>query len=134
MLSTHHPEKFSLSIEITNSDIDAMGHVNNVVYLRWVQDVSAAHWAKVASQALQEKYLWVVLRHEIDFHKPALLGDAVTGYTWVGEHKGAKFERFVSLYKSGTDQLLASAKTTWCLIDAQTMRPKRIDEEVLAVL
>ena len=125
---------FSKEIKVTDADIDELGHVNNVVYLRWVQEVSAAHWAHVASQTLQEKYLWVVLRHEIDFHKPAFKEDTVTGCTWVGEHHGPKFERFVSLYRTGTTEALASAKTTWCLLDARTMRPKRIEQEVLELL
>jgi acyl-CoA thioester hydrolase len=88
----------------------------------------------VAPAELHEKYLWVVLRHEIDFHKPALPGDTVTGYTWVGDHQGAKFMRYVSIYKAGTEQLLAAAKTTWCLLDAQTMRPRRIEQELLDLL
>ncbi|MFC6999284.1 acyl-CoA thioesterase [Rufibacter roseus] len=134
MSATPHPNAFNINIYITEADIDALGHVNNVVYLRWVQEVSAAHWATVAPPEMQEKYLWVVLRHEIDFYKPALLQDTVSGFTWVGNHHGAKFERYVSLYKAGTETLLAAAKTTWCLLDAQTMRPKRIESDVLSVL
>jgi acyl-CoA thioester hydrolase len=133
-MSTPPLEKFSIEINVTEADIDALGHVNNVVYLRWVQEVSAAHWATVASQELQDKYLWVVLRHEIDFHKPAFQSDVIKGSTWVGDYHGAKFERFVTLQRSGSEELLASAKTTWCLLDAATMRPRRIEEDVLKVL
>ncbi|WP_205503291.1 acyl-CoA thioesterase [Rufibacter psychrotolerans] len=126
--------KFSLNIPVSETDIDALGHVNNVVYLRWVQEVSAAHWGHVAPKELQEKFLWVVLRHEIDFHKPAFAGETVTGVTWVGGYQGAKFERFVSLYRAGTEELLAAAKTTWCLLDAKTLRPKRIEQNLLDLL
>ncbi|GAB2534756.1 acyl-CoA thioesterase [Rufibacter soli] len=133
-MSTPPIEKFSIEIKVTEADIDALGHVNNVVYLRWVQEVSAAHWATVAPQELQDKYLWVVLRHEIDFHKPAFQSDVIKGSTWVGGHHGAKFERFVTLQRSDSEELLASAKTTWCLLDAATMRPRRIEEDVLKVL
>ncbi|MGV3539359.1 MAG: acyl-CoA thioesterase [Rufibacter sp.] len=129
-----YTDKFSLQIQVNPEDIDTLGHVNNVVYLRWVQEVSAAHWAQVAPQAMQEKYLWVVLRHEIDFLKPAFLQDNVTGYTWVGQHQGAKFERFVDLLRTGTQEVLASAKTTWCLLDAKTLRPKRIEQDMLDLL
>ncbi|GAA4296343.1 thioesterase family protein [Nibribacter koreensis] len=125
---------FSLSIKVSPEDIDELGHVNNVVYVRWVQEVSAAHWAYVAPQAIKDKYLWVILRHEIDFLKSAMPNDNITGYTWVGEHQGAKFERFVSLYTAGTEELLASAKTIWCLLDAQTMRPRRIEQELIDLL
>ena len=126
--------KFSHLIKIQPADIDALGHVNNVVYLRWVQEVAAAHWAHVAPENLKRKYLWVVLRHEIDYRRPAFLADEILGYTWVGTYQGAKFERFVRLYRAGTDQLLAEARTVWCLLDAQTRRPKRIEQEVLAIL
>ncbi|AKQ45242.1 acyl-ACP thioesterase [Rufibacter radiotolerans] len=127
-------DKFSIEIKVHEADIDALGHVNNVVYLRWVQEVSAAHWAAAAPPELQEKYLWVVLRHEIDFHKTAFRNDIIKGSTWVGEHHGAKFERFVTLQRAGSEELLASAKTTWCLLDAKTMRPKRIEDDVLKLL
>lgn len=126
--------KFSHPITVQAADIDELGHVNNVVYLRWVQEVATAHWHHAASEELQNRYFWVVLRHEIDYKHPAFLTDKIMGYTWVGMHQGAKFERFVSLYRAGSDQLLASAKTTWCLLDAQSMRPKRIENDVLAVL
>jgi acyl-CoA thioester hydrolase len=126
--------KFSHRIQVSQADIDMMGHVNNVVYLRWVQDVAGAHWHHVASEELQHKYRWVVIRHEIDYYRPAFLTDEIIGYTWVGDYQGAKFDRYVSLYWAGTNQLLAEAKTTWCLLDAKTMRPKRLEEDVLAIL
>ncbi len=126
--------KFSHRIKVQPTDIDTLGHVNNVVYVRWVQEVAGAHWHHAASPELQNRCLWVVLRHEIDYKSPAFLEDEITGYTWVGDYQGAKFDRFVSLYRSVSEQLLAAAKTTWCLLDAQTMRPKRIDEEVLGIL
>lgn len=129
-----HTDKFSLQIQVQDSDIDELGHVNNVVYLRWVQEVAAAHWAHAAPEDMKERYAWVVLRHEIDYQRPAFRSDRITGYTWVGEHQGARFDRFVSLYRSGTDELLAKAKTTWCLLDAATMRPRRIEEEILKIL
>jgi acyl-CoA thioester hydrolase len=133
-MSHPHADKFSHTLKVEHQDIDSLGHVNNVVYLRYVQEVATAHWRQAASQDLQQKYMWVVLRHEIDYLRPAFLGDEITGYTWVGDHQGAKFDRFVYLYHAGTDQVLAQAKTTWCLLDAATMRPKRIDDDILAIL
>ena len=126
--------KFSYRIQVNPEDIDQNGHVNNVVYLRWVQDVATAHWYHVASPELQQQYGWVIVRHEIDYHRPAFLTDEIIGYTWVGEHQGAKFDRFVDIYNAKTNKLLASAKTTWCMLDGQTLRPKRIEADVLAVL
>ena len=127
------PSAFSHRIPVKESDIDEMGHVNNVVYLRWVQEVAAAHWGCVASEAIQQAYSWVVLRHEIDYRRPAYLGDEIMGYTWVGTHEGPKIIRFVSLYKADDQQLLAEAKTNWCLLDAQSLRPKRITDEMVSL-
>jgi acyl-CoA thioester hydrolase len=109
-----------------------MGHVNNVVYVRWVQEVAAAHWASSASDTLRAKYAWVVLRHEIDYKSPAFLHDEINGFTWVGDHSGARFDRYVKLMSNG--KVLAEAKTTWCLLDASSMRPIRIPEEILSLL
>lgn len=116
------------------ADIDELGHVNNVVYVRYVQEVAAEHWSQVASNELREKYLWVVLRHEIDYRHPAFLGDRIVGTTWVGEHHGARFERFVELTSEKDQKIIAEAKTIWCMLDAKTMRPVRITNDVLAVL
>jgi len=126
--------KFSHQIKVQESDIDELGHVNNVVYLRWVQEVATAHWYHAASAKLQETYSWVVIRHEIDYYQPAFLADEIIGYTWVGEHLGAKFERYVQLFRAGSDKPLAEAKTTWCLLDAKTFRPRRIEQDVLEIL
>lgn len=122
---------FSHPLQILPSDIDIMGHVNNVVYVRWVQDVAAAHWNQIATNELKNRYLWVVLRHEIDYKNPALPDDQISGLTWVGEHSGARFERFVNLFSPVSRKIFVQAKTTWCLLDAITKRPTRIPPEIL---
>lgn len=119
-------------IRVTKEDIDDLGHVNNVVYVRWVQEVAAAHWEHSASTELKTKYAWVVLRHEIDYKNPAFLKDEITGLTWVGEHSGARFDRFVRIQCG--EKVLAEAKTTWCLLDGKSFRPIRIPEEILSLL
>lgn len=129
-----HPGKFSYLLKVKEADIDEMGHVNNVVYLRWVQEVAVAHWYHIASETQRNQLKWVVLRHEINYYKPAFLTDTIMGFTWVSEYQGAKFDRFVSLFKADTHVLIAEAKTTWCLLDAQTLKPKRIDETIWSIL
>lgn len=124
---------FTLPITIIPADIDVMGHVNNVVYLRWVQEVAAAHWNHIAPQELKDRYLWVVLRHEIDYKHPALINDQVHGLTWVGEQNGARFERFVNLFSPGSEKMFAQAKTIWCLLDAHTKRPVRVPTEISSI-
>ena len=121
---------FKHSIIILPTDIDAMGHVNNVIYLRWVQEVAEAHWLTSAPIELRSKYLWVVLRHEIDYVSPAVLNDLLTGATWVELPDGARSTRHVEIFNQTTNKLSAKAKTTWCLLSASTMRPKRVDKDI----
>jgi acyl-CoA thioester hydrolase len=125
---------FQITIAVHPSDIDELGHVNNVVYVRWIQEVAAAHWSSAASPEIRDKYAWVVLRHEIDYKNPAFIDTEVCGSTWVGAHAGARFERYVKLESAPHKKLLVEAKTIWCLLDAKTGRPTRIPEEVLSLL
>lgn len=122
------PTVFELPLQIAVTDIDAMDHVNNVVYLRWVQEAATAHWNAAATEAQKADYAWVVLRHEIDFLRPALLEDGLIARTHVGAANGAKFERFVEIWRPADDQLLARARSVWCALDARTGRPRRVDE------
>lgn len=125
---------FQHLLQVQSTDIDELGHVNNVVYVRYVQEVAAAHWMKIAPRELRDRYLWVVLRHEIDYRQPAFVHDQLIGTTWVGEHHGAKFERFVELVSENEKKIVVEAKTIWCMLDAKTMRPTRIGQDVLEVL
>jgi len=128
----HEPENtFTMAIKVSIDDIDALQHVNNVVYLRYVQDVAQAHWNTIASEELKKKYSWVVLRHEIDYKNPAFLGDELIARTWVSLCEGVRSVRNVRLYHSASGKLVADAKTIWCLLDAETMRPKRIEQDII---
>jgi acyl-CoA thioester hydrolase len=124
---------FDYKLIVSPADIDAMGHANNVVYLRWVQEAAAAHWSKIASSHIHQRYAWVVLRHEIDYLSPAFAGDALIASTWIGKHHGATSERFVQVSNASTSKILANAKTIWCLLDAITLKAKRIDVNILEV-
>jgi acyl-CoA thioester hydrolase len=125
---------FRLPIEVMDADIDELNHVNNVVYLRWVQEVAFAHWDSMASQDLKRKCSWVVLRHEIDYHAPALSGDKLEGSTWIDPPEGPRQRRYVSIRRKKDDKVLASASTMWCLLDAQTGRPTRVSAEITSAL
>jgi len=122
---------FEQAITVQQHDIDGLNHVNNVVYLQWVQDVATAHWQSLASMEIQKKYSWVVLKHEIEYFSPALLNDVLTVKTWVEKSEGVRSERHVEFYNYKTNKLLVRAKTNWCLLDASTMRPRRIEEDIL---
>ena len=121
---------FEMIVSVPPEDIDEQNHVNNTVYLRWVQEVATAHWRAVATADAQENIGWVVLRHEIDYKAPACVGDEVVLRTWVGKSTRLTFERFTEIRRSGDDQLLSNARTLWCPINAQTARPVRVPAEV----
>ncbi len=123
---------FEMTVSVLPGDIDEQNHVNNTVYLRWVQDVATAHWQAVASPEAQKSIGWVVLRHEIDYKTPAGLGDKIVLRTWVGKATRLTFERFTEILRNGEGQLLSNARTLWCPINAQTGRPTRVPPEVRA--
>jgi acyl-CoA thioester hydrolase len=123
---------FEISLTVTQEHIDELNHVNNVVYLQWVQDIANLHWSKLKEGHDTSNYVWVVLRHELDYSGQAVLGDVITTKTWVGETAGIKSVRHVEFYKG--DTLLVKAKTFWCLVDSKTLRPKRITGDILNVL
>lgn len=123
-------ERFSQNIIIKPEDIDQLGHVNNIVYLKWVQDVAIAHWSTLAHKDIQEKYFWVVVRHEIDYLSSAYLNSQLQAVTWIGGYSGAKSDRFVTIVDIATNKTIASVKTTWCMINAVNHRPARIESDV----
>lgn len=124
---------FKLTIQVGQEDIDALNHVNNIVYLQWVQDVASGHWNKVAPTALRNQCMWVVLRHEIDYLAPAVQGDRIEATTWVDAPSGPRQLRHVSIQRVSDNKVLAHAKSTWCLLDPETGKPKRIFKEILDV-
>jgi len=124
---------FEQQIVVKQPDIDNLNHVNNVVYLQWVQDVATAHWQASTSAEMQRKYSWVVLKHEIEYLGQAFLDDALMVKTWVHKSAGVRSERHVEFYLQKTNKLLVRAKTNWCLLDAATMKPRRIEDDILQI-
>ena len=125
-------KKYSYSRIVIKSEIDNLNHVNNIEYLKWVQEASTLHWKSISNAELNNKYFWVVLRHEIDYLTSAKLDDEITITTFIGNSSGVKSERYVEFFKNGI--LLAKAKTTWCLITKINMKPARIPQEILLIL
>jgi acyl-CoA thioester hydrolase len=124
------PSPFEQLIAIEPGDIDELGHVNNVVYVRWVQDVAVAHWRMLASAEMQAEVIWMVLRHEIDYKHQARRDDSIILRTWVGSAEGLRFERLTEILRGGDRQLLAQARTLWCPIEPKTGRLRRVSDEV----
>ena len=125
-------DRFELNLAVDPADIDRLGHVNNVVYLRWVQDAAVAHWQATAPAEDQEQLRWVVMRHEIDYKRPAFLNDEIIARTWVGTATQRAFERHTELLRGRDMRVLAQVRTLWCPIDANTGKPTDVSDEVRA--
>lgn len=122
------------AVTVSDADIDVLGHVNNVVYVRWAQDLATAHWNARAPKTMQENYIWVVTRHEIDYRAEIKLGDKVTGVTWVDEAgRGPLFGRTVEIRVDGRAKPAAVIRSMWCLVDAKTRKIQRVPANVSSV-
>jgi acyl-CoA thioester hydrolase len=123
---------FTLAKTATPADIDELGHVNNAVWVKWIQDIAVAHWETVATAEQQTAYIWVVTRHEIDYRGNVGPGETVTGETWVPDPpRGARFDRHVRF--TGADgKGKVEAVSTWALIDRATGRLLRVRPELAA--
>lgn len=123
---------FEQRITATNADIDELGHVNNAVWVKWIQDVAVAHWRSVAAPEHDSAYYWVVVRHEIDYLRAVLPGETVIARTWVGDApQGARFDRHMEFV--GEDgKVRVRARTQWAIIDKAAGRPIRVPSEVVA--
>jgi acyl-CoA thioester hydrolase len=123
---------FEKRITAGPEDIDELGHVNNAAWVRWIQDIATAHWLAVADPAHVDAYIWVVIRHEIDYLRPAGPGETVIGRTWVPDPpRGARFDRHVEF--AGEDgKPRVRAKTTWAIVDKASGRPIRVPPKVAA--
>ncbi|HEY5691117.1 MAG TPA: acyl-CoA thioesterase [Cyclobacteriaceae bacterium] len=126
-------KSFELEINVTYKDIDELNHVNNVVHVQWIQDVAKAHWESLATKAILDKYIWVVLRHEVDYLGQAILEDELVAKTWVSWSEGVKSERQVEIRNKETGKVIVKSKTLWCLLDAVTRRPKRIESDIISI-
>jgi acyl-CoA thioester hydrolase len=124
--------RFEMPLVPEPADIDELGHVNNIVYVRWIQELAAAHWCSITSAAERGEVAWVVMRHEIDYKAGAYLGDALAGRTWVGEQSAATCVRHTEIARADDGRLLMAAQTTWCAIHPADGRLRRIPDAIRA--
>jgi acyl-CoA thioester hydrolase len=117
------------ALAVAPGDIDFMGHVNNSVYLQWVQEAVIAYWRRVAPAEAVAQHLWVALKHEITYRRPAFLEDNVVARVVAeGMHGARAF--FHTLITRG-EEVLAEVKSSWCCLDAATQRPARLARDVV---
>ena len=126
---------FKRTRKVAPEDCDELGHVNNVRWLGFVGELAGAHAMRRGSDndTLREQgSIWIVRRHEIDYHRSALPGEAIVEETWVEEMSGARSVRHSRFTREADGALLVSAVTTWAYVDATTQRPRRIPAEMIA--
>jgi acyl-CoA thioester hydrolase len=129
MGSTSAPHDFVVRIE--PGDIDFMGHVNNASYLKWVQAAVLDHWRRVAPADTAAAHLWVALKHEITYLRPAFLRDDVIATVLLEKVQGAR-ALYDTVIRRG-DEVLARVRSSWCCIDARTLRPVRLTRDIVAL-
>jgi acyl-CoA thioester hydrolase len=117
------------ALEVAPGDIDFMGHVNNSVYLKWVQEAVIAYWRHVAPAEAVARHLWVAIRHEITYRRPAFRDDALAAWVVAEGMQGAR--AFFSTLITRGEEVLAEVKSSWCCLDAATMRPARLARDVV---
>lgn len=124
--------RFTITITAQDDDIDELGHVNNAVWVKWIQDVAVAHWVAIAPPDQVQAYIWVVTRHEIDYRGNVRAGESVTAETWVpSPPRGARFDRHMRFI--GEDgRVRVEARTTWALIERDSGRLMRIRDDIAA--
>jgi acyl-CoA thioester hydrolase len=126
-------ETFRLQLTVQDDDVDVLGHASNIAFVRWIQDVAVAHSAAVGFDLDAYRRLgaaFVVVRHEVDYLRPAMLGDLVEARTWISSAMVAKVLRSTELVRVSDGQLLAKSLTTWGFVELATGRPRRIREEL----
>lgn len=121
---------YSEVFDVVPNDLDDLNHVNNIRYMEWIQDISKKHWMHVTSEDVQKSMIWVVRNHNITYHRSAVLGDSILMNTYIKSNSGPISTRIVEIKNKQTDELFVRAVTEWCLLDAKTLRPKRVPEDI----
>lgn len=126
-------EIFSREFTVPPSAIDELNHVNNIVYLQWCLDAAEKHWLRNTTKEIREKYVWVVMNHQIEYRNPAFEGDHLKIETWINTHRGVRSERMYRIIRLSDEKTIVEAKTLWCFLDEKTRKPTLIPDEIAAL-
>ncbi|WP_316978001.1 acyl-CoA thioesterase [Shumkonia mesophila] len=129
-MSQHAPQTYEYNLDVAAADIDEMGHVNNAVYLTWVQVAVLRHWNRIAPKEAVAGHLWVALKHEIRYRHPAFLNDHVIVKVVLEKLQGAR-AFYKTMIRHG-DDVLAEVNSCWCCLDAVTRKPVRLARDIVA--
>jgi acyl-CoA thioester hydrolase len=122
---------YEQELTVTKAHIDGLHHVNNIEYVKWVQDIAEAHWDLKTSHEIRQNHYWFMISHHITYKGEAFLGDSILLKTFILESKGAKSTRIVEIYNKKTNKLLAISETIWCFMSHEAHRPTRIPKAIV---
>ena len=123
--------RFSTIIHVTHAHLDDLDHVNNVMYVQWMQDIAAMHWNIFAPNNLKDEILWMIRRHEIDYFNQAFLNDELSMETWTGEYTNVTWKRHYEITRLPDNKKIISAASVWIAVDKKTQRVRKIDDELI---
>ena len=118
-------------IQVTPEHLDNLNHVNNVIYVQWMQDIAAMHWNTFAPGNLKEEILWIIRRHEIDYYNQAFLNYELRMETWTGEYTNTTWKRHYEIIRPSDNKKIINAASVWIPIDRKTQRVRKIDDELI---
>ncbi|MGG6295122.1 acyl-CoA thioesterase [Leptolyngbya sp. AN02str] len=123
---------YTQEIEVQPHHCDVQNHVNNVMYVQWIQDLAiAAYNSRGYSRETDSEHLiWVVRRHEIDYLAPAFVGEQLQLVTWIESSKLTTLSRRTEVTRIGDRQILCRARTEWCYFNVDRNRPAKIPNEM----
>ena len=125
---------YSKTIKVTKNVIDENGHVNNVVYVQWMQDIAVEHYSAIGGiQAQGPESTWVIREHKIEYYLPAFEGDEVEIRTWVENVRRVRSLRKYEFVRKLDGKVLVKGETDWVFVDVKTGSPRAVPEEVITV-
>ena len=123
--------RYKKKITVLPEHLDDVQHVNNVIYVQWMQDIASEHWNAYAPDRLKKEVLWMIKRHEVDYFNQAFLGDELQMETWTGEHTNVTWKRHYEIIRPSDNKKIISAASVWIPLDRKTQRPRRVDDELI---
>jgi acyl-CoA thioester hydrolase len=122
---------FNTIIKVEEQHLDDLNHVNNVIYVQWMQDIAAQHWNTYVPEKLKEEVLWMIRRHEIDYYNQAFLHDELHMKTYTGDYTNTTWKRHYEIIRPADNKKIINAASIWIALDKKTQRIRRIDDELM---
>ena len=126
--------KFSKTIIVPPGSIDENGHVNNVTYVQWMQDIAVEHYSSIGGiEAQGPAATWVVREHKIEYLLPAFSGEEIEIRTWVENIRRVRSLRKYEFVRKADGKTLVKGETDWVFLDVKTGIPRAVPEVVVKI-